>query len=368
MIRTLFFCFALSALSACGAKNTPVYFETENPKTLSEWGQFSVKNGQLKLNAGVTPYDLNTPLFSDYAQKLRTIWISGDKAGTYSPNDVFDFPTGTVITKTFYYAKGDQSDEVSRELIELSPESGLPLDNVKLVETRVLVRRADKWAALPYVWNEDQTEAVLSRTGDAQKMVMNDGGAKSPFTYIVPNVNQCAGCHAIDSTAKDIQPIGPKARHLNKDYNYKGGTENQLTYWVSKYIIESAPTNTSANAIWTDHSATIDDRARAYLDINCSHCHSETGPADTSGLHLTPETPIGPHLGLCKTPIAAGRGTGDRKYGIVPGNAERSIFTYRMESTNPAIMMPELGRALEHKEGVALIREWIDSLEGRCGT
>lgn len=365
MIRFLIFGFAAALLAACGAKTTPTYHADENPQLLSEWGQLSIQDGELRLSDGVTPYDLNSPLFSDYAQKLRTVWISGGKAAAYKDKDVFSFPTGTVITKTFYYAKGDDGS-VTRQAINLTPGGALSLDNIRLVETRILVMRAEKWVALPYVWNEEQTEATLSRTGDAQKMTLSHDGTQSDFTYIVPNVNQCAGCHAIDSTTKDIQPIGPKARHLNKDYEYADGVENQLQYWASKYIIESAPAAAPANAVWTDSSETIANRARAYLDINCSHCHSETGPADTSGLHLTPETPLGAHLGICKTPIAAGRGTGDRKFGIVPGNAERSIFTYRMESTNPAIMMPELGRALRHDEGVALIREWIDGLEGGC--
>jgi len=36
---------------------------------------------------------------------------------------------------------------------------------------------------------------------------------------------------------------------------------------------------------------------------------------------------------------------------------------HRMNSTEPAVMMPELGRKMIHKEGVALIRSWIASLE-----
>ena len=113
-------------------------------------------------------------------------------------------------------------------------------------------------------------------------------------------------------------------------------------------------------------SETLDARARSYLDINCSHCHNKVGPADTSGLLLEPDSPFGPSLGLCKLPIAAGTGTGDRKFGIVPGKPDESIFTYRMESTNPAVMMPELGRSLAHREGVELIAEWIAEMDGAC--
>lgn len=358
---------AFLCLSACQAETKPVFHAEGNPQTLSEWGQVSVSKDALRLSNGVTAYDLNTPLFSDYAQKLRTVWIEGGKPATYSETDVFDFPVGTVITKTFYYAKGGAQDEVLKINPESSNSTALRSDMMQLIETRVLARRKDGWVALPYVWNNEQTEAVLARTGDAQKLTMIDGDAKTPFTYVVPNVNQCAGCHAIDSNTKAIQPIGPKARHLNHDKLY-GDKElrNQLVHWVDTGLLESAPENAPANADWKDASRSVDERARAYLDINCSHCHSKTGPADTSGLHLTPETPIGPHLGICKTPIAAGRGTGNRVYGIVPGDADASIVTYRMASKNPAIMMPELGRAVEHQEGVALIREWINGLDGSC--
>ena len=110
----------------------------------------------------------------------------------------------------------------------------------------------------------------------------------------------------------------------------------------------------------------LDTRARAYLDANCSHCHNPVGPADTSGLHLEATAPMGPNYGICKPPIAAGTGTGGRFLDIVPGNAEASIFSYRIESDNPAEMMPELGRSLVHEEGAALIRQWIDEMEGGC--
>lgn len=358
----------LSALlTACTAAPNPAYFEDENPQKLSDWGQVTLQNEALKLSDDVTAYDLNTPLFTDYAGKLRTVWISGDKAAAYKDNAVFDFPAGTVITKTFYYKKGSGPDHVQKTVSIESAQPSLNLKDYRLIETRVLVRRAEKWDAIPYVWNDEQTEAYLKRTGDVKRLILENGDKTEDFAYIVPNTNQCAGCHATDSTARDIQPIGPKARHLNRDYTYETGPQNQLTYWSGHDLIEGTPATAAANADWTDITQSVSARARAYIDINCSHCHSETGPADTSGLHLTPETPVGPHLGLCKTPIAAGRGTGNRQFGIVPGNADRSIFSYRMASTDPGIMMPEVGRSLVHDEGVALITDWINTLEGDCG-
>jgi uncharacterized repeat protein (TIGR03806 family) len=325
--------------------------------------------GQLRLAEDVLQYDLNTPLFSDYALKLRTVSLPKGMAAEYRDEDVFDFPVGTVITKSFYYPVGVNEDEVlkvSRE--QVSSSRALDLSEFRLMETRILARRETGWAAFPYVWNEAQTEAVLKRIGDVKRLTLVDGTAKAPFAYVVPNINQCAGCHAVNATTREIQPIGPKARHLNRDFTYNGKPENQLVHWSALGILEQAPEPNEVphTSLWGDNEASLNDRARAYLDINCAHCHNEVGPADTSGLHLEPSTPVGAHLGKCKMPIAAGTGTGGRKYGIVPGKPDASIFTYRMESTNPAEMMPELGRSLAHKEGVRLIKDWIAAMDGAC--
>lgn len=71
-------------------------------------------------------------------------------------------------------------------------------------------------------------------------------------------------------------------------------------------------------------------------------------------------------LGMCKPPVAAGRGTGNRPFDVVPGHPDRSILPYRMASTDPGVMMPELGRDLEHKEAVDLIIRYITTLKGAC--
>ena len=195
-----------------------------------------------------------------------------------------------------------------------------------------------------------------------------DSGSKD-FVYVVPDANQCASCHAVNNTTRQIQPIGPAPRHLNRDFTYATGTQNQLAYWQNAGLVRNAPAPQASpkNALWADGSASLDARARAYLDINCAHCHNVAGPADTSGLHLEPWTPQGPALGICKLPVAAGSGTGDLRFDIHPGKPEESIFVYRMASTDPAAMMPELGRALAHQEGVTLVAEWIAGLEGACG-
>ena len=339
------------------------------------------QSGNLKLNAGVVPYDLNTPLFSDYAHKLRTVWMPPGTSAKYEADQGFDFPVGTIITKTFYYPlpKGGRDAKAVARTYDQSAdfaqaaqgERGLNLANVRLIETRVLVRREAGWEALPYVWNSAQTEAELARTGDALPLeLVADDGAREAFTYVVPNENQCAGCHVVDLKTKQIAPIGLKARHLNRDYAYVAGSENQLAHLTKVRYLGgwSAAAATPKNADWRDISAPLDARARAYLDINCGHCHNLKGPANTTALDLTIFGATDRFLGVCKPPVAAGRGTGDHFFDIVPGKPDDSILPYRMLSNEAGVMMPEQGRTTTHREGVTLIREWIAALQGACDT
>lgn len=357
-------------VSACSQQpeTAPTFHADDNPERLSDWGMIAAKDGALKLSDGVTPYDLATPLFSDYALKLRTVWTPDGKPAVYDADEAFDFPVGTVITKTFYYPTPENSwtGDVQQGRERGLHDRRMALDHLRLVETRVLVRREAGWDALPYVWNEDQTDAVLKRTGAVIPMTLTrDDGEMEPFAYLVPNANQCAGCHATNATTKAIRPIGPKARHLNKPSSFMDGF-NQLDHWLAKGLLTGEIAQPAPrNADWTDENEPLVDRARAYLDANCSHCHNPNGPADTSGLDLEPGA-SGPAIGHCKAPIAAGRGTGGRPYDIVPGRPDLSITVFRMETTDPGAMMPELGRAVTHEEGVKLVAEWIAAMEGGC--
>jgi len=107
----------------------------------------------------------------------------------------------------------------------------------------------------------------------------------------------------------------------------------------------------------------IHDRSMAYLDINCGHCHNPDGAGSTSGLTLMADSELGLKLGVYKATVSAGGGTGGHTYSIVPGNPDESIMVYRMSSTDPGAMMPEVGRRLVHDEGVALIADWIREME-----
>jgi uncharacterized repeat protein (TIGR03806 family) len=367
---------ALAALlSGCArAPEPPVhYFADGRPAHLSDWHVLFRDSSALRLNHAVVPYDLNSPLFSDYAHKLRTVWMPKGTAARYKSTASFDFPVGTILSKTFYYPRAasgevkvlrtyDQSQDFSGE--------GLDLSRVRLVETRLLVRREHGWEALPYVWNAAQTDADLARTGDEVLLeLVAPGEPSEAFTYVVPNENQCAGCHVTDVSVKALEPLGLKARHLNRDYPYASGAENELTHLVKVGYLTAVPplTDVPRNANWRDTTQSLDARARAYLDVNCVHCHSATGPANTTGLSFDPTVATDRHLGVCKPPVAAGRGTGDHMIDIVPGRPDDSILPYRLASSEPGVMMPEQGRGTVHREGLALIRDWIAAMPGACG-
>jgi len=364
------------ALSACTQDPANVNFiKSGNPEHLSDWHLMVITGGRMTLNTGVVPYDLNTPLFTDYAQKLRTVWMPKGQSAVYKADETFAFPVGTIISKTFYYPKvaGNSNAKAVLATYDSSIVGGDKLDlaNVKLVETRLLVRREDGWIALPYVWNADQTDAVLARTGDQIPLdVIHEDKKHAPLTYVVPNVNQCASCHVADVKSRQFQPIGPKARHLNRDYTYDGVKANQIDYLVRIGYLTGAPANAASsaphNANWRDTSQSLDSRARAYLDINCAHCHNDKGAANTTALHLNTGAPADLHLGLCKPPVAAGAGTGGRGYGIMPGKPDDSIMLYRLSTAETGVMMPELGRGSVHKEGVKLIRDWIKQMKPGC--
>jgi uncharacterized repeat protein (TIGR03806 family) len=304
-------------------------------------------------NEGVLPYDLNTPLFSDYAFKYRFVWVPPGESATYNDAESFDFPVGSVIIKTFAYPY-DFRD----------PQAGQ-----RLVETRLMMHKTQGWVPETYVWNDEQTEATLQITGATVPVSWVDlAGDMRSIDYHVPNANQCKECHNEHDNVTG--PLGPKARNLNKDYPYSDGTENQLTRWSEMGYLSGAPADPAdapRNAVFDDPSTgTLEQRARSYVDVNCGNCHNASGLARTTGLYLTIHETNSTALGVCKSPVAAGQGSGNLSYDVVPGQPDQSIIVYRMQSTTPGVAMPELGRQTTHEEALAVVRDWIASLPGSC--
>lgn len=362
-------------LASCSKQNPAIVIHAADqvPDQLSAWGIVLSNGNDFELNDGVLPYDLNTSLFTDYALKMRTVWLPPGEAASYNASREFDFPVGTIISKTFHYEKASDWSATRQNVVQVERESVLDangqisLDDYLLIETRLLVRYEDGWRAYPYVWNTAQDEAWLEVAGDVKKLSLVGDNGTLDFLYVVPDSNQCSGCHAPNHTDADIRPIGPKARHLNRTYDYLETSANQIEHWQSLGVLTDVTGDVPTSVRWSDPGdATLDEQARAYLDINCAHCHSSVGAADISGLHLNVEAPVDRNFGICKSPTAVGQGSGDRLYDIYPGRPDESIMLFRMDHTDPAIAMPELGRSTVHTEGVALIAKWITSLEGDC--
>ena len=314
----------------------------------------SIDGGAVVPRAEVTPYDVNTPLFSDYAVKYRTVWLPPSTSVSYAVQGRFEFPIGTVITKSFGFPADFRV-------------AGAP---VKWIETRVLIRARAGWTGTSYIWDDAQKVAQVSAGGQIVSVSFIDaeGHTQSP-TYLVPSQAQCKKCHANDG---DMITLGPGAAQLNRNFAYPGGTENELAHWSRTGLLSGAPSPAKAPKlpVWDD--PTTGDtaaRARAYLEANCYYCHNGSGEARTTGLVLTNDQNADAYaLGVCKPPVAAGKAAANEHYDIVPAHPDQSILLYRMQSTMPSIMMPEIGRSLEHVEAAQLVSDWIAGLSGSCTT
>jgi uncharacterized repeat protein (TIGR03806 family) len=346
-------------LAGCG-QQVVLHAPEAYPQRLSDWHMVWRNGNAFEINGDAQVYDLNTPLFSDYALKLRTLYLPDGKAAVWNATESFDFPVGTIVTKTFFYQVGVTEDSLTRHTSWDGTAAKVNFDDFRIMETRVLVRQPSGWDALPYIWNGE--DAVLSITGKVIPASL-DG---EDFAYLVPSRNECGSCHITNHTAKQLLPIGLKARHLNRPS--PTGNGNQLVALADRGWLSALPEieSVSRSSAMHDPTSNVEDRARAYLDINCGHCHNANGAADTSGLLLDRTATDARQMGRCKPTIAAGHGSGGRTYGIVPGHPDDSILLWRMQTTDPGARMPEIGRSLVHIQGVDLVREWIADQPGTC--
>ncbi len=311
---------------------------------LSNYSFFKGNLKEFNPSEGVIEYSLNSPLFSDYAFKKRFVKIPIGKKATYHPTEVLDFPEGTTLIKNFYYPADFQQPE----------------KDIRILETRLLILEKAGWKPLSYIWNEEQTDAFVEVAGkNIEVSWIHYNGELRKINYSVPNLNQCNSCHL---KGDKVMPIGPSARQLNGIL--KGQDKVQLVKWEEASFLKDLPVidKIPKLAAYDNRKESIDQRARAWLEINCAHCHRSDGSAKTSGLHLLASINESTVLGIGKAPVAAGKGSGGRLYSIVPGKPDESILQYRIESTHPGIMMPEVGRKLVHQEGVELVRQWIKEM------
>ena len=351
-------------------------------------------------NGRGTPFSLNTKLFSDYSVKYRQVFLPEGKTATYhdakeggsvtGANMTFDFPAGTIIAKTFTFADEDAGTEIP-------------------VETRLLIKRVNskgnvRWVGLPYIWETVDGKRVAKlalgggTTAASWKTTDVDSGvthAGSTPNYLIPHGNQCLSCHSREDGEPGSAPIGLKTRFLNKAYRPESNFvkdvphpvtgKNQIAWWCSNGLLSGCPSdlgvdpatqiatkleripafNKPGDAGYPAGSGEdIEARARAWIEVNCQHCHNVRGFAASTGMYLDSIRKVDGTYGICKRPTATGsEGTdnGTRFHDINPGNLADSILPFRIgpTATTPAARMPPLARSVVDVEGHALVEQWI---------
>ncbi|HZP11270.1 MAG TPA: parallel beta-helix domain-containing protein [Nevskiaceae bacterium] len=350
-------------------------------------------------NGGGVPFVLNTKLFSDYAVKYRVAYVPPGTHAIYNDkasngvDATAVFPVGTIIAKTFSFPDESAGTEIPME--------------TRLLIKRVTSKGHEHWDGAAYIWS----------TNDKGKRVANLalGGATAPASwdyadidsnahhvgstqgYLIPNRAQCLTCHSAENKDPGAAPIGPKIRFLNRPYQSESreATEqsrhevhgrNQIQYWCEKGLMTGCPGDLGVDPLTqiatklervpvfnkpgdsgfaANSPQDIESRARAYLEVNCQHCHNPHGFAANTGFYLDSFRAVDGSYGICKQPTAAGaEGTGGRTYDIEPAASAKSILEFRIgpNATTPAARMPPLARSVVHDEGHALIQQWIDQV------
>jgi uncharacterized repeat protein (TIGR03806 family) len=294
---------------------------TEFAPTLSELNLFAGDLEDLQPSPYAFEYKLSTPLFTDYSHKQRVIALPNDMSMQYTGDGLPIFPDNTVIAKTFYYNNNERDLSLGRQIIE----------------TRVLIKLDGNWESGNYKWNDQQTDAVLHPEGSELPVTWIDAaGTTNSTTYKIPSNEDCFMCH---KTYDDLTPIGPKLRTLNMDID---GT-NQLQQFINNNQLSGLDNVANVRALpnWDDSSVALDNRARAYIDVNCAHCHISGGQCeDQSILNLAYETML-------------------EETNILD---QIETIEFRISEYNAGISMPFIGTTILHTEGVALIQAYLDTL------
>jgi uncharacterized repeat protein (TIGR03806 family) len=289
---------------------------------LSDYNLYEGNLTDLKPARGTELYEITSHLFVDYAEKQRLIKLPEGSKMIFYGNGLPGFPDGTILVKTFYYYN-DKTD---------------PASGKNIIETRLLVKSQSQWKVGTYIWNEQQTEAALITTGTDINVSWKDKDKEiKKVLFHIPSNSECSECHLINEA--DI-PIGPKIMNMNRDVVRDGISINQLSYfqnigWLDSFEAAAAATLPD----YENPDYPLHERARAYLDMNCAHCHSSAGSASFIELFLEYQTPFD------STNIMAQKGE----------------IINRMQS--PDMPMPDLGTSVIDAEGFELIKQYINSLD-----
>ena len=327
------------------------------PQRLSQTGAFQDLN-TLTPNPGIIPYGVNISFWSDGALKRRWVALpndgnhnSADEKITFSEDGTWAFPKGSVFIKHMDLPVDDTDPSV-----------------LKKIETRFMVRGNDgSYYSLTYRWRENESDADLveSTTGADRIVNIKTANGNRQYTWHYPSSTECRTCH--NSGAKQI--LGLNSRQLNHEIFYpsSGRSGNQLATmnhlkWFDTNLSEEEIENFTTLPELTDNSVSIEERARAYLDVNCAYCHRPDGIKAKFDARFT--TPLEDQNLLLTVPddnlgISGGRI-------IAPGDVGRSILFQRINSLEEGIMMPPLAKRVVDDQGINIIRTWINGMEQVC--
>jgi uncharacterized repeat protein (TIGR03806 family) len=316
---------------------------------LEDWNLFADLAKQTPAER-VEPYDVVSPLFSDYTTKSRWVFVPEGERVAATLDDVWDFPVGTILVKSFGYAADLRA----------------PSELVRLIETRLLWREPSGWSAHTYVYDESGGTAVRTVPGAfvPLEVVWSDGATRE-LRYHVPNTNECKDCH---QASEVVRPLGPRTRQLDR---LGADGREQLERFDALGWFERAPERAPEAARlvdpFDDSNPDVSTRVRSYFDANCSHCHSPAGMAASSGLFLDfldtePGVDDDANWGVCKIPTSAGGATCGNTFDVVPGDPDASVLVCRMTTLEIDMRMPPLASAVVHEEGLELVRAWIEAM------
>ena len=346
-------------------KNPQFGTQVDFPRQLSKTGLFeSVK--EHRVAAGVVPYSINAPQWMDGAAKEQFLALPGDSQieldAMIYPQPAPDvphgwkFPNGTVLLET----------------ISLEMEKGNPASRRRL-ETRILhfeklsgseAMGDQYWRGYTYVWNGQQTDAVLleDRHGKDVPLVIKDPdspGGQRTQSWHFPSRAECTVCH--NMAAK--YAVGVNTAQMNKDHDYGQTIANQLRTFEHLGLfakpLPQAPENLTSLTDYTDSTKSINDRARSYLHANCAHCHRKWGGGNSDFRLLF--TPALEELGIVDVQPVQGHFFIRSAKLVTPGEPFRSILLYRMAKLGSG-RMPRLGSGVVDPSGLELIHDWIQHM------
>jgi len=225
-----------------------------------------------------------------------------------------------------------------------------------------MIHKSTGWIFAKYVWNDEQTEAFLQTQGSTVPITWIDGNNVShSIDYQIPSEFNCATCH---TNNEEVMPIGIKPQNLNSNFIYADGTKNQLSKWIEfGYLQNTLPSVISSVVDYNDASQNLDLRVRSYFDSNCAHCHVDGGSADYVSIRLKFNVTTNPeNMGICVKASTIVPGI-DHGQLIMPNNTSQSLLYYTLNTDNSFYRMPRIGRTVIHNEAVALVGQWINTLE-----